>query len=147
MQQKNARHIIRQTISQHFPELKIKIIRIIFRKGKDYYMRVGFLCWTYWLFIDEDSLQFSETAFKGCLAHELIHIKHHGFTALLKWLLSLTKETEIERETDRLVITEKGMGKELLQFHREHNKNYRAYKPADGLTTREIKQLIKKHQP
>jgi hypothetical protein len=37
----------------------------------------------------------------------------------------------------------KGLGKELLQFHSEHNRNCKSFKASEGLAKYEIKKLMK----
>lgn len=41
-----------------------------------------------------------------------------------------------------MVVIEKGLGHELLQFHREHEKKYKKYKASEGLTKNEIKSIL-----
>jgi len=124
-------------IANNFPELKRKIIFIQYRSGKKhnyYYMRVRWFLGVYIIQANKEILTFSKAAIKACMAHELAHIVIG--THLVK------SKTEIERDADTLVL-KRGLGKELLQFHNDHNKTYKSYKADDGLTKREIKLFLK----
>lgn len=48
----------------------------------------------------------------------------------------------MERRADMLVV-ERGLGTDLLQFHKEHNREYKPYRANEGLTTGEIRKLLK----
>jgi len=69
-----ASHIVSTTIATHFPELAGKKIIVSFVKNKDYYMACAWRFSGYILRIDTAILEFSDLAFKGCLAHELAHL-------------------------------------------------------------------------
>ena len=140
MSETKAENIIYTTASDYFPEIKVSRLRVDFVKGKDYYMAVAIL-FLYHLKIDKLSLKLSKSAFRGCVGHELAHIVLHQKTNIFKRIFT-GNETREERETDLLVI-EKGLGPDLLQFHIEHNKKFKSYKADEGLTKKEIKKILK----
>jgi predicted metal-dependent peptidase len=112
-------------------------------------MAVERLLFKHRLYIDKASLNFSINAFTGLLAHELSHIVLDGkktfFSRIRDRYPNRQNKSELERATDLLVI-EKGLGEQLLQFHREHAIEYKHYKSSEGLTKHEIKMVLKKKQ-
>ena len=134
----------RELLANHFPEIKVGRVKFEFVKKQDYYMAVAILH-HYYIKIDKSALKFSEKAFIGCLAHELAHIviasKRNFLRKLIGLFIQSFGETKEERSAD-LIVVNKGLGEELLQFHAEHNKKYKAYKPNEGLTKKEIKNLL-----
>ncbi|HWV72878.1 MAG TPA: hypothetical protein VN040_14215 [Pseudosphingobacterium sp.] len=133
-------------LAEHFPEIQKKRIKVHFVVKKDYYMAVNWIFFRYNLYIDKLALDFSETAFKGCAAHELAHIvemSSHNFFARIMHIFFSKEDTAEERTADYFIVSDKGLGKELLQFHVEHNKVYKSYKSAEGLTSYEIKRIMK----
>ncbi len=83
--------------------------------------------------VDKTLLKFSESAQIAVIAHEFAHAKF--------WYVLWLSESDLERKCDIEVI-KKGFGKELLQFHKEHNKRYKKYKKKDGLMKKEIQKII-----
>ena len=108
-------------------------------------MAVRWLVFEYRIYIEKEILQFSEEAFSVCIAHELAHIviETKKFFLCDFWqFLTLSKvNSDEERKADILVI-ERGLGKALLQFHKEHGKEYKSYNASEGMTKREIKKYI-----
>jgi hypothetical protein len=149
MNQETAKTVINKVLCTNFKSLSNTRIKLVFDKGSDYYMAVQWKLFYYILFIDAEILRFSEPAFKGCLSHELIHILQMEQLNLFKRIKShfnrqsQTEKAEEERRTDLLVI-QHGLGKELLQFHEEHNRKYKSYKRHEGLTKFEIKKILRK---
>jgi hypothetical protein len=141
MTQSEALQIIHQTVSEYFPEIKSDALTIKFVKNKDYYMAVNSI-FLHQIFIDKSALKLSMQAFRGCLAHELAHIVLTPKRGFFQNLLSVFNDTKEERETDLFVI-ERGLGFDLLQFHKEHNKIYKSYKADEGLTKKEIIAILK----
>jgi hypothetical protein len=92
------------------------------------------------------AFQFSTDAFRGCLAHELSHIvleiKKNLLVDFWQFLTHRRNESELERQTDMLVV-ERGLGRQLLLFHKEHGKKYKSYKSCQDLTKGEIRQRLK----
>ena len=68
-------------------------------------------------------------AIRALLVHELLHLLH-------PYCLN-------ERKID-LKVVELGYGPELLEFHKWNNVTYKKYKKKDGLTEKEIKDMILK---
>lgn len=118
----------------NFPELNLVIIKIKFVKGRDYYMATSRRLINYGLNIDTIATTFSESAFKGLIAHELAHI------LLMRKSFFLPFSDE-ERICDKIAVA-RGYGNNLLAFHKEHNKTYEKYTSKEGLTTKEIKELM-----
>lgn len=77
MQQSEAIKLVREMIKHHFQEAG-KGVHIRFVKKKDFYMAVNWNILGYRLFIDKAALNFTEPAFKGCLAHELSYHESKG---------------------------------------------------------------------
>lgn len=136
MTQDRAMSLISTMIQNNFP------VRFLGKTG--FYMAIRWNVFWYDLFIDKSILKFSEEGFKGCLAHELSHIGERS-GQLMKFLTSRLRhvtETERERSAD-LMAVRRGFGNELLEFHRLHNKKYKKFNASEGLTTKEIRQLLK----
>jgi hypothetical protein len=152
MDQEKAKAVINNVICTNFKVLANTRIMFVFVRGSDYYMAVQSKIFYYSLFIDAEILNFSEPAFKGCLGHELVHIlemeKLNVFKRLKEifTLKSKAEHEEEERKTDLLVI-QHGLGKELLRFHEEHNREYKSYKKNEGLTKWEIKKILRTLKP
>lgn len=133
-------------ISQYFPELKGKRLDFAFVSGKDYYMAAAKGIFCHRIYIDSVVLAFSVKAFKGCLAHEFAHVVALSKVSYIKAYMQPQDQKSIameERAADTLVI-ERGLGPELLQFHREHKVDHVPYLSNEGLTTKEIKKMLKK---
>ena len=145
--QQEAVQIAKTLISNNFPELQSKRINYVFVSGKkhDYYMAVLWLIFSYRVLIEKEVLKFSRQAFTGCLAHEFAHLvieaKKSFFRRLWEPLAGTRKEGE-ERSADMLAI-ERGCGEAVLQFNKEHEKEYEAYVASEGMTKREIKKMLK----
>jgi hypothetical protein len=152
MNQETANTVIKQVICTNFKNLTNTRIKSVFEKGSDYYMAVQWKFFYYILFIDSEILNFSEPAFKGCLGHELVHIlemeKLNVFRRLKEVFIRKSKAEKAleERRTD-LSVLQHGLGKELLRFHEEHNREYKSYKKHEGLTKWEIKKILRKIKP
>lgn len=73
----------------------------------------------------------------ACMAHELEHI--YTQVAKAKNWFHIPKQNE--REIDRWVI-ERGLGNELLLLAVYHDKRYKKYTKDDGLTVKEIRQIL-----
>jgi len=115
---------------KHFPELLSKNINLIFPESKkDYYMQVSRIFFIHMLNVDRSVAKMPKEAMIGCLVHELCHI--------LNW-------DNNERETDTLVI-QRGFGKYLLEFVKYHNSKFEKYTKKEGLSKKEIKQLLLIH--
>ena len=145
--EKDAIQIAKGLISDNFPELKSKRIKYSFVSGKgyDFYMAVKYVLFDPRIIIEREILAFSKNAFSGCLAHELAHIvidlKKSIFRRLLDVFIGASESPSEERQADLLTI-ERGLGNTLIQFHKEHEKDYKRYKPSEGLTRREIKKIL-----
>jgi hypothetical protein len=142
-----AIEIANEIISVSFPELKSTKIKYRFVSGKkyDYYMAAAVLFSQYEIFIQKEILSFSKEAFKGCLATELAHLVIDSKKSVFQLIgekLSKSKLTIEERKADDLAI-ERGFGPALLQFHKEHEKEYESYNSSEGLTKREVQLKIK----
>lgn len=145
MESSKVNNFVIETIAKYFPEIKKGEVKIHYIYKSDFYMAMSWWITHYVLVIDKSTLKFSESAFKGCLAHELSHIidfKKSNIITRFKKAFASTENTEEERAADLEVIN-RGLGKELLQFHEEHNKLYKSYKETEGLTKREIKRILK----
>lgn len=95
---------------------------------------------------EKDWKKMPKKARLGLLAHELSHIELDLKRNIFKRLLSYFKNTLEEREVDMHVI-KKGCGKYLLAFIEYHDEHYEEYNQNDGLTKKEIKELIKNINP
>jgi hypothetical protein len=127
----------------NFPEINPKWVRLRFVAKTSFYMSTK--CNVFWhdLFIDKSILKFSEAGFKGCLADELSYIAERS-GQLMKFLtFRLKRVTETDRErSEDLMAVRRGFGNELLEFHRLHNKKYKKFNSSEGLTPREIRELM-----
>lgn len=75
--------------------------------------------------------KFSKDAIVAIIAHEMAHLK-----------VRVKKGENEERLCDEYVL-KIGYAKNLLKFHKEHDKlGYKKYKKKDGLTRKEIKRYI-----
>jgi hypothetical protein len=148
--ERDAIHIAEGLIADNFPELKAKRIKFSFVSGKEYdfYMAVKYVLFDPRIIIEREILTFSKSAFSGCLGHELAHIvidsKKSIFRRLLNVFIGDSDSSTEERLADLLSI-ERGLGDALIQFHTEHEKDYKRYKPSEGLTKREIKKILSAH--
>lgn len=146
MDKKRALSILQEMLVQHFQEIQKKTIKVHFVEKEDYYMAIDWNFLGYNLYIDKLALNFSEAAFKGCLGHELAHIvdlSSRNFFDKIRSMFFNKEDTSEERAADYFIVSKKGLGKELLQFHTEHNKMYKSYKNSEGLTKYEIKKIMK----
>jgi hypothetical protein len=144
MKEKDAVETIQQVLQERFPELRQTPLKILFTKKADYYMAISWRIFRYHLYIDQEILLGSRSAFTGCLAHELAHIvlsKQKGFFWKLASVFLIGENAAEERAADHLAIV-RGLGEDLLQFHREHNRKYKSYRSDEGLTKHEIKKLL-----
>lgn len=143
-------YLLQDVINKGFQDLKTWPMIIRFVKNTDYIMAHGFifslninrliLKRKSIIYVNTCYDKLTDTAIKGCFAHELCHLirdKELSFLSLLfRTIINKFSPGRIEKEerlTDELVI-ERGFGKELLQLARRE--------PANGLTAKEIKQLI-----
>ena len=144
---REAIQITQGLIVDNFPELKAKPIKFSFVSGKgyDFYMAVKYIFFYPRIIIEKEILTFSKNAFCGCLAHELAHITIDAqksiFRRFLNVFISDPNSPTEERLADLLLI-ERGLGTALIQFHTEHEKEYKRYKLSEGLTKREIKVIL-----
>ncbi|WP_199119903.1 hypothetical protein [Pedobacter sp. ASV28] len=149
MTQSQAIHIAHSLLVDSFPEISHRRIRFLFVEGSqfDFYMATAKTLFGYRIEVESEILQFSEEAFSACLAHEYAHITLDGkssFPKRLMWFLGWVQEDmEEERQAD-LLIVQKGLGKSLMAFHRQHDKKYEAFNKKEGLSKKEIRKLLKK---
>jgi len=147
MDRNRAIKLIKELSEKYFPELGNEPHRVYFVSKVDYYMAVRWKIISYHLYINNQSLKFSEPAFKGCLAHELAHIKMDKELSFWKRVTIRFlnhDETQIERSADNIVV-EKELGAELLQFHQNLKKmGYKAYNSSEGLTPKEIRNRLRR---
>jgi hypothetical protein len=98
----------------------------------------------------EDAVRMGRSVVTGVLAHELCHAEEdyrHGpfLEALFSWLYERipSLETRMERRID-LAVIRKGYGNDLLAFQRYHDLYYEPYDQTDGLTVKEIEEVLLK---
>jgi len=108
---------------KNFSELRRTFL--VFERARDYYMSIiklplGFSI----LFVDQACKQFNEEALEALIVHELCHLQFDD-----------------ERLADMEVI-KLGYGHGLLEFHGRHNKKYKRYKKTEGLTHKEIEDIL-----
>lgn len=85
---------------------------------------------------------------KGGMVHEIAHIAREYNRFWLPYSLDLflynnfpKYQTWDERKTDLLVVNQ-GYGPQLISFMKYANKRYKKYTKDDGLTIKEIKQIL-----
>ena len=86
----------------------------------------------------------------GVMSHELAHITReismgqiHSFFDKFLWNHVKKYQTRDERNTDLLVV-ERGLGRELLDFLKYADKRREAYTSEEGLTVKELEDLLKR---
>lgn len=120
----------RELIASTFTELRKKrVVFVVLGNEMNFYMAAIPLGFVNIILVDKEIFNFTDVAIRGCIAHELAHLLGR-------------KE---ERKADELVL-EKGLGDELLQFHREHEKRFERYNASEGYTRKEIKEYLKKNR-
>jgi len=96
----------------------------------------------------DDVKKMGEFELTGVLAHELVHIDEWNKLFFIQKIFHLYQSkdekfvTKDERDTDLKVIG-LGYGQQLLAFQQYHDKYYKAYKSGDGLTKKEIREILK----
>jgi hypothetical protein len=131
---------MKRLIKNSFPELRYHIIMLRFIKTKHFFMATSGFLFIHIIFIDKRLKKCTDDVVTGIMAHELVHISQDSFWKDLLYRKSIT---DMERATDMQVI-KRGYGKQLLAFIQYHNKIYKKYKKADGLTEKEIIKILKK---
>ena len=117
MTKEDAIRMVREVTNTYFPEINKIRLRITFDERTDFYMASGWVPFYYFLIIDKAILKYSETAFKGCLAHELAHIADLSSSNFFQRVkkMKIKEPTQEEREADMLVI-EKDWAKNCSNF-------------------------------
>lgn len=130
-----------------FPELDKVDITVKVKKKTDYLMAITSnpIKKNAILKIDWFLRKASEEALKGCLAHELIHIGDDIKNGVFGFIINAVKNrhfnASLERKVDLEVIN-RGLGNELLEFQKFHDKYFEKYNESDGLTKKEIKRIL-----
>lgn len=139
-----AKFLLAAMLRESYPEIRLRSVKVKFVEKRDYYMASQWQIFRTLLFIDKSILKYSETAFKGCLAHELAHVLENNnlLFKILTFRAKSLSEVEAERKADTIAV-QRGFGTHLLQFHEEHNKKHKKYKASEGLTPKEIKVLLR----
>lgn len=141
---------ILETALQAYPELRSKDVRVQWAKLEDAVMEVQPLSPEGWIIEVDKSLQdASNEVILGGLAHELAHIirdtKETWIDKIL-YKISVRYQTNDERNTD-LEAVFRGFAPQLLAFMQATEKLDYEYYEEDGLSTRELKLLIKIQTP
>ncbi len=142
--------IKQKVVRTGFPELTDIQIEIDFEDSDDEMLGYGELeGGGYYIDVDIVMRKASLAAIEGGLAHELAHISidqsmddASRFLDDLAYEFNEEYQTNDERKTDLLVI-KRGYGIQLLKFFKFYNKRYKPYTKEDGLTKREIKEILK----
>lgn len=116
--------LVKDIRKKHFPGIRYVII--IHQKKTDYYMAQVALPFGRVLYVDRICKKMPADAVKALIVHELAH-----------------RLFDDERACDRKVI-ELGYANELLSFHDWHNTKFKRYKKSEGLTRKEIADLMRK---
>jgi len=138
-------------VDNHFKELSNLSISTNWHKEKDSFAyTVGNRYSGFKIYISKkDYKKLNKEQAFGVLSHELAHILFEstkGFLRIvyinLRMKLSSKYLTWVEREVDSLVIA-KGCGIYLMRFMEYHDDKYKKYNKSDGLTKKEIRNLLK----
>ncbi len=139
-----------EIIERGFPEVRPIIVEVSYKKLKEAYFESDRSSrQKYELDVDVSLRHAPRKVIMGGMSHEIAHIvRDLRFNSLfltleralcnIKWY-----ETWDERQTDILVV-KRGLGKELLAFLQYADKRRENYTIQDGLTVRELKQMLKK---
>lgn len=147
-----VQNIISELINDSFTDLKKLQIQLIKSKDKDEFLAcAGTRQSGHKIYFTKSIDKLSNNELKGVAAHELCHIeKMNAWHPLLVILESFCCrvlpffDSYMERKTDRRVV-QKGYGENLLAFQKYHDRKYEPYTKYDGLTKKEIKQLLRKY--
>lgn len=137
-----------EIVVKGFPELSKVMINTCYSKLEDAYFEYDKVKRGYKIKIDTSLRGRKRDVLVGGLAHEIAHIKRDvGFGPFLfldelLYDLSTKYESWTERKTYLLVV-QRGLGRELLEFVKWANRRGEEYTKEDGLTQKELELLLK----
>lgn len=132
-----------------FPDVDFSTIRFVVLKSDDFHMATSRkLPWAKQYIYESISCKnMPIDALIGCIAHELQHIVLLSKSSVITRFLypirtAFTNNTKEERAVDRQIVA-LGFGRQLLAFHKWHNQHFDKYNEGDGLTSKEIKRMLR----
>lgn len=130
------------------PELLDTHIEVAYEKLNDAYFTYKRKSNIYHLSVDISLKDAPRDVIEGGMVHDLVHILFEEnmnllgrFFDNLLYLINKRYETRLERKVD-LFVLKRGYGKELLKFVQYANNRREEYLPSDGLTQRELIDLL-----
>lgn len=140
-----------EVIRRGFPELIAVEIKTNYKNLPDAYFEfTRFSRKSYLIEVDNFLKHVKKEVVLGGISHELAHIKREASTGIICSFLDEVIYNNLqryqrwdERRTDLLVV-ERGLGPELLEFLIYADKRREKYTSQDGLTVKELENLLRK---
>ncbi len=144
--------VIVEEVRKGFPELENVEIGVQYVRGLDaYFETTRNSRYDYSIDVHRSLKKAKKRVVVGGIAHEFGHILEEvgmgaGMCSFDEFLYNsnfLGYQTYDERKTD-IVVVQRGFGKQLLSFVKWANKRREKYTEEDGLTAKELKEILSK---
>jgi hypothetical protein len=138
--------LLNDVLLSGYPELSNKELRMYIIKKGGFWMAISNIGY---ILVDYSTRKLTDRMIKGLLAHELSHLTVYSkYNRIIRSCITIagwifpSVVTKEERMVD-MDLVERGFGQEYYEFLQYHDKYYEKINKTDGITKKELKEILK----